>query len=186
MAETTAPATESTILAGSQVTFRRIARPIAPARIWPSRAPARTTTSAANTRVTLPPSIRSATGWDSCAPITAPPRKPTIEVAETRRPCRKPERANSRARAISTRSTTDIAIPARPRALSGARGQPVRRRSRSPCHRHGAGLPQLRVERARERIVAGLGDLELDRHLLLGGQEVDAAVERSRKPVVEL
>ena len=61
-AETTAPATESTILAGSQVTRVRSARPAAPARICPSSAAARTTTSAANTRVTLEPSIRSATG----------------------------------------------------------------------------------------------------------------------------
>ena len=61
-AETTAPATESTIFAGSQVTRERRARPAAPARICPSRAAARTTTSAANTRVTLEPLIRSATG----------------------------------------------------------------------------------------------------------------------------
>ena len=66
--DTTAPATESTILAGSQVTRERSARPAAPARICPSSAPASTTTSAANTRVTLDPSIRSATGPDSCAP----------------------------------------------------------------------------------------------------------------------
>ena len=52
-AETTAPAIESTTFAGSQVTRDRSARPTAPATIWPSRAPARTTTSAAKTRVTF-------------------------------------------------------------------------------------------------------------------------------------
>jgi hypothetical protein len=109
--DTTAPATESTILAGSQVTRDRTARPTAPARICPSSAPASTTTSAANTRVMLDPSMRSATGPDSCAPITAPPRKPRIEVEETSSPCRKPDRANSSASAISTRSTTDTAQP---------------------------------------------------------------------------
>src|SRR5688572_8352574 len=107
IAETTAPATESTILAGSQVTRVRSARPAAPARICPSSAPASTTTRAAKTRVMLDPSIRSATGPDSWAPSTAPTTNPTMEVAETRRPRRKPERANSSARAISTRSTTD-------------------------------------------------------------------------------
>ena len=56
----------------------------------------------------------------------APRRRgsPTIEVAETSSPCRKPERANSSASAISTRSTKDIGD--------------------QPAHRHRADLPELR------------------------------------------
>jgi hypothetical protein len=110
-AETKAPATASTSLAGSQVTRRRIARPMAPARIWPSSAPASTTTSAANTRVTVEPSIWSATGRDSCAPSTAPARNPRMDVAETISPCRNPDSAKRRASAMSTRSTTDTSYP---------------------------------------------------------------------------
>jgi hypothetical protein len=110
-ADTTAPAAESTILAGSQVTFPRSARPAAPARIWPSSAPASTTTRAAKTRVTLEPSTRSATGPESWAPSTAPTTNPTIEVAETSSPRRNPDSAKSSASAISTRSTTDTDQP---------------------------------------------------------------------------
>jgi len=42
--------------------------------------------------VTLEPLIRSATGPLSCAPSTAPPKKPRKDAAETMRPCRKPEK----------------------------------------------------------------------------------------------
>src|SRR3954454_19019710 len=163
-AETTAPATESTTFAGSQVTWERRARPAAPATIWPSNAPARTTTSAAKTRVTVEPSIRSATAPDSWAPSTAPPRNPTIDVAETSSPCRKPERANSSARPISTRSTKDT--------------------GRSAPDRHRADLTQLHVEAALERIVTRGGDVEVDRLLVARREERDPGIDRRRSRVL--
>src|SRR4051812_6974773 len=159
-ADSTAPATESTILAGSQVTRLRTARPTAPASTCPSRAPARTTTSAANTRVTLEPLIRSATGPDSCAPSTAPPKNPRNEAAETIRPWRNPEKANSSARRMRMRSTIDTCG----RLLS--------------ADRHGAGLPELDVEAALEGVLAGCGHGELDGRAVTWRQQRDLGGDR--------
>src|SRR4051812_43485074 len=159
-AESTAPATASTIFAGSQVTRRRTARPTAPASTCPNRAPASTTTSATNTRVTLEPLIRSATKPDSCAPSTAPPKKPRNEAAETIRPWRKPEKANSSASTMRMRSTIDTTA----------------RLPSAHCHR--AGLPELDVEAALEGMIARRGHRELDRRALPGREQRDLGRDR--------
>jgi hypothetical protein len=110
VADSTAPATESTTSAGCHVTRRRTARPMAPASTCPRSAAARTTTSAAKTRVVAVPSRRSATGRDSWAPSTAPPKKPKKEVAETMTPWRNPEKAKTSASPMRTRSTIDMPV----------------------------------------------------------------------------
>ena len=147
--ETTAPATESTILAGSQVTRERSARPAAPARICPSSAPASTTTRAANTRVTLDPSMRSATRPGQLRARARP--RPGTRGSRWRRPAAPAGSRRGRTTgrgAISTRSTTDIG---------------------SAPDRHRADLPELDMEAALERMLAGRRHVELDRLLLARG-----------------
>ena len=117
-AETTAPATESTIFAGSQVTRERSARPDRAGDDLAQQRPGQDDDERGEHPGDAGP-VDPVGDRARTAARRAPRRRgsPTIEVAETSSPWRNPERANSSARAISTRSTTDTSISPAPSSM---------------------------------------------------------------------
>src|SRR5664279_2545746 len=88
-----APAAESTVCAGRQVTRRRSITPTVEARNWPATAATNTTISP--TIAALLPAHRRARERASWARRAPPPRNPAKDSTPMRKPCRYPEMPNN-------------------------------------------------------------------------------------------